>query len=242
MPTPAWCRPANRGPCSCARRTVSIRRRSRRARRIRSRSGPSRADDISAFHPDIKIASARTWTVGFQRSISSNMAVEARYVGTRGVNQWSTLDYNELNVIENGFFDEFKLAMAQPAGEQHRRRQPRWLVRLFRSRHRHGTAADLSRVYRRPHRRVERCRLQRHDLDQHRADPGHGPHQSAAVQFRGRSRRRHWPVATTRSPPVCRRTSSSSIRTWTASASPTAARSATTTRCRSKSAAACRAD
>jgi len=73
---------------------------------------PSRADDISAFHPDIEIASARTWTVGFQRSISSNMAVEARYVGTRGVNQWSTLDYNERNVIENGFFNEFKLAMA----------------------------------------------------------------------------------------------------------------------------------
>ena len=40
------------------------------------------------------------------------MAVEARYVGTRGVDQWSTLDYNETNIIENGFFNEFKLAMA----------------------------------------------------------------------------------------------------------------------------------
>jgi Carboxypeptidase regulatory-like domain/TonB dependent receptor-like, beta-barrel len=73
---------------------------------------PDRADDINAYHPDIEIASARTWTVGFQRAISSNMAVEARYVGTFGVNQWSTLDYNERNIIENGFFDEFKLAMA----------------------------------------------------------------------------------------------------------------------------------
>jgi hypothetical protein len=35
-----------------------------------------------------------------------------RYVGTRGVNQWSELNYNERNVIENGFLDEFKLAMA----------------------------------------------------------------------------------------------------------------------------------
>ena len=112
MPTPAWCRRASPGPCCCAKPTVCIRRHSRRARCIRLRSGPNRADDISAFHPDIEIASARTWTVGFQRSLSSNMAVEARYVGTRGVNQWSTLDYNELNVIENGFFDEFKLAMA----------------------------------------------------------------------------------------------------------------------------------
>jgi len=72
----------------------------------------NRADDMNAFHPDIKIAYARTWTIGFQRAISNDMAVEARYVGTRGVNQWSTLDYNERNIIENGFFDEFKLAMA----------------------------------------------------------------------------------------------------------------------------------
>jgi Carboxypeptidase regulatory-like domain/TonB dependent receptor-like, beta-barrel len=72
----------------------------------------NRADSISAFHPDIEIAFARTWTVGFQRSLSSNMAVEARYVGTRGVDQWSTLDYNETNILENGFFNEFKLAMA----------------------------------------------------------------------------------------------------------------------------------
>jgi hypothetical protein len=73
---------------------------------------PNRADDMNAFHPTIKIASARSWTVGFQRAISNNMAVEARYVGTRGVDQWSTLNYNELNIESNGFFDEFKLAMA----------------------------------------------------------------------------------------------------------------------------------
>ncbi|MBI4476230.1 MAG: TonB-dependent receptor, partial [Acidobacteria bacterium] len=72
----------------------------------------NRADSINAFHPDIKIAHARTWTIGLQRAVSNDMAVEVRYVGTRGVDQWSTLNYNELNIIENGFFDEFKLAMA----------------------------------------------------------------------------------------------------------------------------------
>ena len=82
------------------------------ARRIRFAVRPNRADSINAFHPDIQSPSARSWTVGFQRAIASNMAVEARYVGTRGVNQWSTLNYNERNLIENGFFDEFKLAMA----------------------------------------------------------------------------------------------------------------------------------
>lgn len=72
----------------------------------------NRADDIDAFHPDIQVASAHTWTIGFQRALSKDMAIEARYVGTRGVDQWSTLEYNERNIIENGFFDEFRRAVA----------------------------------------------------------------------------------------------------------------------------------
>jgi hypothetical protein len=70
-----------------------------------------RADSLNAFAPDIKIASARSWTVGFQRSITQDMAVEIRYVGTRGVNQWSELNYNERDILANGFFDEFQLAV-----------------------------------------------------------------------------------------------------------------------------------
>jgi hypothetical protein len=73
---------------------------------------PNRADDINAFHPDIEVPNARTWTIGFQRSITRDMAAEIRYVGTRGVDQWSTLNYNERNLIENGFLDEFRRAMA----------------------------------------------------------------------------------------------------------------------------------
>jgi carboxypeptidase family protein len=72
----------------------------------------NRADSLNLFHPDIQIASARSWTVGLQRALSRDMAVEVRYVGTRGINQWSSLNYNERNLIENHFFDEFKLAMA----------------------------------------------------------------------------------------------------------------------------------
>ena len=73
---------------------------------------PQRLDSLSLFHPDIEIASARTWTVGLQRALSRNMAVEFRYVGTRGVNQWAAINYNERNLIENGFLDEFRLAVA----------------------------------------------------------------------------------------------------------------------------------
>ena len=54
--------------------------------------------------------------LGFQRAVSRDMAVEVRYVGTRGVNQWSTLNYNERNLIENGFYDEFLKARANLPG------------------------------------------------------------------------------------------------------------------------------
>jgi hypothetical protein len=75
----------------------------------------ARADSLNGFAPDLKIPAAHTWTVSFQRSITRDMAVEARYVGTYGMNQWSTLDYNGIrgeNLQANGFYTEFRNAMA----------------------------------------------------------------------------------------------------------------------------------
>ena len=77
--------------------------------------GPNRSDSLNAFAPDIKIARVRNWTVGFARSLSRDMAVEVRYVGNRGDNEWSTINYNAIrteNLVANGFLNEFKLAMA----------------------------------------------------------------------------------------------------------------------------------
>lgn len=79
---------------------------------------PNRADNMYAFAPDIKIAQAQTWMVGFQRAISKDMALEIRYVGTRGRDQWSQLNWNSIrgeNLAANGFMSEFKSAMANLA-------------------------------------------------------------------------------------------------------------------------------
>ncbi len=46
------------------------------------------------------------------------MAVDIRYVGTRGVNQWTDENYNEINIIENGFYDEFNRAMGNLQANQ----------------------------------------------------------------------------------------------------------------------------
>ena len=77
--------------------------------------------DIRGFDPNIQVPYADSWSVGVQRSVGSNMAVELRYVGTRGKEQWRTfsggsgneigfLNYNEFNIFENGFLNEFRVA------------------------------------------------------------------------------------------------------------------------------------
>ncbi|MBA3641237.1 MAG: hypothetical protein H0W53_18595, partial [Acidobacteria bacterium] len=71
----------------------------------------NRADSLSAFAPDIQIGHAETWSVGFQRAITRDMAVDIRYLGTRGRNQWSTLNYNARQIEGNGFIEEFRLAV-----------------------------------------------------------------------------------------------------------------------------------
>lgn len=80
----------------------------------------NRGNSLNGFAPDVKIGSAHTWNASIQRSISRDMAVEFRYVGTRGRDQWSTLNWNGYsstgvirgeNLLANGFLDEFRRAM-----------------------------------------------------------------------------------------------------------------------------------
>lgn len=67
-------------------------------------------NSVNALDPNIQVAYADTWSFGIQRGITKNMAAEVRYVGTRSRAQWTTYNYNELNIIENGLLNEFKLA------------------------------------------------------------------------------------------------------------------------------------
>ena len=66
--------------------------------------------DITVFAPDLQVPSAQTWQAGFQRALGQRMSFEVRYVGSRSDGNWRTNNYNELNIIENGFLDEFRLA------------------------------------------------------------------------------------------------------------------------------------
>jgi hypothetical protein len=66
--------------------------------------------DVTAFDPNLQVPYSQTWTAGWQRKLTGDIAVEARYVGTRSLQSWQTYNFNEINIIENGFIDEFRLA------------------------------------------------------------------------------------------------------------------------------------
>ena len=66
--------------------------------------------DIMTFDPQLEVPYSQTWTAGWQRKLTGNMAIEARYVGTRSLQSWQTYDFNEINIVENGFLNEFRLA------------------------------------------------------------------------------------------------------------------------------------
>ncbi len=81
----------------------------------------NRSDSINVFAPDIQVAKVQNWMIGFARSISRDTAIEIRYIGNYGDNEWSgvgnneAINYNAIraeNLVANGFFNEFKNAMA----------------------------------------------------------------------------------------------------------------------------------
>jgi hypothetical protein len=68
--------------------------------------------DVNTFDPNLKTPYSDSWSLGIQRAIGQNMAAEVRYVGTRSRDLWTVYNYNEVNVVENGYLAEFRLAQA----------------------------------------------------------------------------------------------------------------------------------
>jgi len=69
-------------------------------------------DSVNTFNPNLKLGYVQSWSFGMQREITKDTVIEFRYVGNRGVKQWQQYNLNEINIVENGFLDEFKLAQA----------------------------------------------------------------------------------------------------------------------------------
>ena len=70
---------------------------------------------IWAIQPNLRTPYVQSWSFGIEREITSNTAVEVRYAGNHAVKIYRAIDYNETNIFENGFLQEFLNAQANLA-------------------------------------------------------------------------------------------------------------------------------
>lgn len=69
-------------------------------------------NSANAIDPNLKMPYVQSWSIGIQRELTKNMVLEVRYLGDHDLRDWNTRNLNEVNFIENGFLNEFKLAQA----------------------------------------------------------------------------------------------------------------------------------
>ena len=150
-----WCRRASRGRSSSRRPIVCIPRRSTPIRPIRSplaRTGPTASTPSRRTSRSRACGPGRSASRGRSRR---DMAVEIRYVGNRGDNEWEAINYNAIrgdNLVANGFLERVQAGDGEPRGEQRVGRfEPGRLVRLLRIGHGHDPAAHLPGVPQWPH-------------------------------------------------------------------------------------------
>lgn len=72
-------------------------------------------NSVWAIDPDLRIPYVQQWSLGYEREIFPNTAFEIRYVGNKGVKLFRAIDYNEINIFENGFLQEFLRAQGNLA-------------------------------------------------------------------------------------------------------------------------------
>ncbi|MGH9518873.1 MAG: hypothetical protein ACRD2D_04455, partial [Terriglobales bacterium] len=76
---------------------------------------PSFGDQINAFNPNLRPPMIQSWSIGIQRQLDPNTAIEIRYVGNHGTHEWNALNLNETNIFENKFLPEFNNAVGNLA-------------------------------------------------------------------------------------------------------------------------------
>jgi hypothetical protein len=60
--------------------------------------------------PNLRTPYTENWNFGIQREVIKDTVLEVRYVGNGSHSGWRRIDYNEVNIFENGFLKEFQNA------------------------------------------------------------------------------------------------------------------------------------
>jgi hypothetical protein len=67
---------------------------------------------VFAIDPKLQTPMVKQYSVGFQREFFGNMALEIRYVGSRSNNLGRGVDLGQIDIINNGFLNDFRKAQA----------------------------------------------------------------------------------------------------------------------------------
>ncbi len=70
---------------------------------------------VSGIDPNIEVSRVKQYSFGIQREFWGNTAFEVRYVGTSSNNLVRTIDYNQIDIRDNGFAADFNRAAANYA-------------------------------------------------------------------------------------------------------------------------------
>lgn len=65
---------------------------------------------VEGINANIRMPYSESWNLGIQRALAHNTVLEVRYNGNRSIHNWTTFNYNEVNIFENGFLTDFKNA------------------------------------------------------------------------------------------------------------------------------------
>ncbi|MBZ5679849.1 MAG: carboxypeptidase-like regulatory domain-containing protein [Acidobacteriia bacterium] len=80
--------------------------------------GPGFFGPLNGIDSKIQQPYTESWNLGIQRQLGESRALELRYVGSRSLRQWVTINPNEVNIFENGFLGQFKTAQQNLAINQ----------------------------------------------------------------------------------------------------------------------------
>jgi hypothetical protein len=80
-------------------------------------NGPGFANfgTVFAIDPNISTPRIDQYSIGIQRELGFDTALEIRYVGTRSKNLARSVDYNQIDIFKSGFFADFQRAAANRA-------------------------------------------------------------------------------------------------------------------------------
>lgn len=64
-------------------------------------------NSLWTIDPELRTPYAQQWSFGYEREIMPNTAFEIRYSANRAIKLFRAVDFNEVNIFENGFLQEF---------------------------------------------------------------------------------------------------------------------------------------